>query len=83
MELLRQLIYRQDGTLGRFGTGAFLFSGGFFMSGYSAGNLWAFAQASASLIENMTPGTVASGPNDPDAVCMCWIEKTLHLDKAG
>ena len=83
-----------DGTLGRFGTGAFLFSGGFFMSGYSAGNLWAFAQASASLIENMTPGTVASGPNDPDAVMyvldredppfgQSWIDWKTAVDKFG
>ena len=57
-----------DGTLGRFGVGTFLFSSGFMMSGYSNGSLWAFAQASASLVENMTPGTVASGQNDPDAV---------------
>ena len=35
------------------------------MSGLTNGNLWAFAQASASLIENMIPGTVESGPNDP------------------
>ncbi|RKY96365.1 MAG: hypothetical protein DRQ13_05960, partial [Ignavibacteriae bacterium] len=57
-----------DGTAGRFGNGTFLFSGGFFMSGLTNGSLWSFAQASASLIENMTPGTVESGPNDPDAV---------------
>ena len=56
-----------DGTLGRFGNGTFLFSSGFFMSGLTNGNLWAFAQASASLIENMIPGTVESGPNDPRA----------------
>lgn len=56
------------GSEANFGNGSFLFSGGFFLSGYTEGNLWAFAQASASLVENMTPGTVASGPNDPDAV---------------
>ncbi len=57
-----------DGTLGRFGNGSVIFSSGFFLSGLTNGNLWAFAQASASLVENMTPGTIASGPNDPDAV---------------
>jgi len=56
-----------EGTLGRFGNGTFLYSSGFFMSGLTNGNLWAFAQASASLIENMIPGTVESGPNDPRA----------------
>ena len=57
-----------DGSEAGFGNGTFLFSGGFFLSGLTNGSLWAFAQATASLIENMTPGTVESGPNDPDAV---------------
>ena len=81
-----------DGTLGRFGVGTFLFSGGFFMSGYTNGSLWAFGQASASLVENMTPGTVASGPNDPDAVMyvldredpafgQSWIDWKTAVDK--
>lgn len=83
-----------DGTLGRFGVGTFLFSGGFFMSGYTNGSLWAFGQASASLVENMTPGTVASGPNDPDAVLyvldredppfgQSWIDWKTAVDKFG
>lgn len=83
-----------DGTLGRFGTGSFLFSGGFFMSGYTNGNLWAFGQASASLVQNMTPGTPASGPNDPDAVIyvldredapfsQSWIDWKTAVDKFG
>ena len=83
-----------DGTLGRFGVGTFLFSGGFFMSGYSNGNLWAFGQASASLVENMTPGTVASGQNDPDAVIyvldredpafgQSWQDWKTAVDKFG
>jgi hypothetical protein len=83
-----------DGSLGRFGTGSFLFSGGFFMSGFTNGNLWAFGQASASLVENMTPGTPASGPNDPDAVMyvldredpafsQSWIDWKTAVDKFG
>lgn len=56
-----------DGTLGRFGNSTFLFSAGFMMSGFANGNLWSFGQATASLVENMTKGTVASGQNDPDA----------------
>ena len=83
-----------DGTLGRFGVGTFLFSGGFMMSGYTNGSLWAFAQASASLIENMVPGTVASGPNDPDAVMyvlkredppfsLGWQDWKTAVDKFG
>ncbi len=83
-----------DGTLGRFGNGTFLFSGGFFMSGYTNGSLWAFGQATASLVENMTPGTPASGPNDPDAVMyvldredppfgQSWIDWKTAVDKFG
>jgi hypothetical protein len=56
-----------EGPGGRFGNGTFLFSSGFLMSGLTNGNLWAFGQASASLIENMIPGTVEWGPNDPRA----------------
>ncbi len=47
-----------DGTLGYFKGLDFLFSSGFFMSGYSNGNLWANAQATASLVDNYLPGTV-------------------------
>ncbi len=57
-----------EGPGGRFGNGTFLFSAGFMISGFTNDTLWAFAQATASLIENMIPGTVESGPNDPDAV---------------
>lgn len=84
----------EEGTLGRFGNSSFLFSGGFMMSGYTNGTLWAFAQATASLVENMTPGTVASGPNDPDAVVyvlkrddepfgQSWIDWKTAVDKFG
>lgn len=83
-----------NGTLGRFGVGTFLFSGGFMMSGFTNGSLWAFAQASASLIENNVPGTVASGPNDPDAVMyvlkredppfsLGWQDWKTAVDKFG
>jgi hypothetical protein len=83
-----------SGTLGRYGVGTFLFSGGFLMSGYSNGNLWAFGQATASLVENMTPGTVASGSNDPDAVMyvldreepafgLGWQDWKTAVDKFG
>ncbi len=54
------------GTGGQFGGNVFLFSGGFFLSGYSNGTLWANAVASASLVEDYLPGTV-SNPNNPNA----------------
>lgn len=45
----------------------FLFSGGFFMSGYTNGQLWANAVASASRIQDYNQGTYASGKNDAKA----------------
>ena len=53
---------------GRFAGNIFLFSGGFFLTGYSNGALWGSAAASASLIENYIPGlAVPDGENDPRA----------------
>jgi hypothetical protein len=54
------------GSGGQFGGNVFLFSGGFFLSGYSNGSLWANAVASASLVEDYIPSTV-SNPNNPYA----------------
>ncbi len=51
---------------GIFANRVFLFSSGFYISGYTNGKLWSFANASASLIENTVSGPVAS-PNDPNA----------------
>lgn len=55
------------GSLGRFAGSGFLFSGGFFLSGYKNGVLWANAAASASLVEDYIQGVV-DGENDPNAV---------------
>jgi len=54
-----------DGYLGRYLNSAFLFSGGFWLSGYTGDTLWANAMASASLIENYQPGNVDSNQYDP------------------
>ena len=43
----------------------FLFSGGFFLSGYSNGEMWSNAVASASLVEDYLPGKIGSDPADP------------------
>ncbi|MFO7523877.1 MAG: hypothetical protein R6W68_00345, partial [Ignavibacteriaceae bacterium] len=56
-----------SGTLGKFAGHGFLFSSGFFLSGTSNGNLWANAVASASLVGDYIPGTVAAS-RDPNAV---------------
>ncbi len=55
------------GSLGQYAGGGFLFSSGFFMSGYSNGTLFANAAASASLVEDYIQGVV-DGENDPNAV---------------
>ena len=56
-----------NGSGGQFGGHTFLFSGGFFLSGYSNGQLWANAVASATLVEDYIPGPVSTYPN-PNAV---------------
>ncbi|MDZ7766275.1 MAG: hypothetical protein U5K00_17940 [Melioribacteraceae bacterium] len=40
------------------------FSGGFFLSGYADNQLFANAQATASLIQDYLPGNVGSSPSD-------------------
>jgi hypothetical protein len=56
-----------NGSLGQYAGGGFLFSSGFFLSGYSNGTLFANACASASLTEDYLQGVVG-GENDPNAV---------------
>lgn len=57
-----------SGEGGKFGNIVFLFSSGFFLSGYRNGELWANANASASLVEDYIHGTVADGSGDARAV---------------
>lgn len=47
-----------EGSQGRFDESTFLFSGGFMLSGYAGGTLFANAVASASLVEDYVPGIV-------------------------
>lgn len=54
-----------DGTLGRFDGIGFLFSGGFWLSGYNADTLWANGMATQTYIENYYPGNVDSNQYDP------------------
>ena len=56
-----------NGSGGQFGGNVFLFSGGFFLSGYSNGQLWANGVASATLVEDYLQGTYQFGQNDPRA----------------
>jgi hypothetical protein len=56
-----------NGNGGQFAGGTFLFSSGFWLSGYTGTTLWANAVASASLVEDYQAGTVGMDPNDPKA----------------
>jgi len=51
--------------IGDFDESIVLFSGGFGLSGYANGELWANAVMSASRIEDYQPGKVGSEPQDP------------------
>ncbi len=55
------------GSTGQFAGETFLFSSGFWLSGYSGDTLWANGVASASLVEDYLAGTVGMDPNDPKA----------------
>lgn len=50
---------------GRYDEGTFLFSSGFYVSGYSNDKLWGNGVLSASRIEDYQPGPVGSDKNDP------------------
>ncbi|MBK9098489.1 MAG: T9SS type A sorting domain-containing protein [bacterium] len=66
-----QSTYKSDislvgiGSLGKFEEGEFLFSGGFYLSGYTNGTMWSNGVASSSLVEDYIPGMVGSDPEDP------------------
>ncbi|MFH0736743.1 MAG: hypothetical protein V1773_19490 [bacterium] len=53
------------GTGGTFGNVVFLFSGGFFLSGYNNEVLWANGVMTASRIEDYLPGPVGTSSSDP------------------
>jgi len=56
-----------NGSYGQFAGGYFLYSSGFWLSGYSNDSLWANGVATASLVEDYLAGTVSMSPNDPKA----------------
>lgn len=55
------------GAGGQFAGEMFLFSSGFWLSGYSNDSLWANGVSSSSLIEDYQPGIIGMDPNDPKA----------------
>jgi len=52
-----------NGSGGQYAGNVFLFSSGFFLSGFSDGTMWANACASASLVEDYLPGPVGQTGN--------------------
>ena len=54
-----------SGSGGKLDNIIFLFSGGFFMSGYNGDSLWSNGVSTASLVEDYLPGPVGSSPTDP------------------
>jgi len=54
-----------EGIMGRYQDIGFLFSGGFWLSGYNANTLWANGQARVSPLVDYIPGNVDSNQYDP------------------
>ena len=54
-----------EGNMGRYNGIGFVWSGGFWLSGYNADTLWANGEATASAIRNYIPGNVDSNQYDP------------------
>jgi hypothetical protein len=55
------------GSQGQFAGGNFLYSSGFWLSGYTNDTLWANGVATTSLVEDYQAGIVGMNPNDPKA----------------
>ncbi len=53
------------GAGGKYNNIVFLFSGGFYLSGYTGNTLWANGVSSSSLVRDYQPGIVGSDPNLP------------------
>jgi hypothetical protein len=52
------------GSMAKYQEGSFLFSGGFWLSGYSNGTLWSNGVASATLVEDYVAGKVGADPQN-------------------
>jgi hypothetical protein len=51
-------------TTAKYDEGSFIFSAGFFLSGYNEGELWTNAVASAGLVADYLPGKIDADPED-------------------
>ena len=65
--IIADVNFPPNGSGGQYAEGTFLFSSGFWLSGFTNGTLWANGVASAALVEDYVAGTVGMDPNDPKA----------------
>jgi hypothetical protein len=65
--IIADVDFPPNGSQGQFAGSNFLFSSGFWLSGYTNGSLWANGVASAALVADYQPGIVGMDPNDPNA----------------
>ena len=56
------------GSLAKYNDIGFLYSGGFYLSGYTGDSLWANGVAAAGLVTDYQPGTVGSEPTAPENI---------------
>ncbi|MFO7524098.1 MAG: T9SS type A sorting domain-containing protein [Ignavibacteriaceae bacterium] len=56
------------GSLGKYNDIGFLYSGGFYLSGYTGDSLWANGVAASGLVTDYQPGTVGSDPAAPENI---------------
>ena len=66
-----------SGSGGKLDNIVFLFSGGFFMSGYNGDSLWSNGVSTASLVEDYLPGPVGSSPSDLKNKIYASVSATL------
>ncbi|GBD86590.1 hypothetical protein BMS3Abin03_00511 [bacterium BMS3Abin03] len=66
--IIANVIIPPNGSGGQFAGHVFLFSAGFFLSGYTNGNLWANGVAPSTIVQDYLPGTYQTGSNDPNAI---------------
>jgi len=66
--VLAQVNITPDGEGAKFSNIIFLFSGGFYLSGFEGDSLWANGVASAGLVKDYQPGIVGSDPSAPENI---------------
>ncbi|MDZ7766270.1 MAG: hypothetical protein U5K00_17915 [Melioribacteraceae bacterium] len=76
------IAFGEWGTLGKYEGKSVLFSGGFYLSGYTNDQLWANGVSSAGLIEDYQAGSVGSNPGDGKNLIYPVYEGDPHFGKS-